>query len=123
MLFRSVLQTKNITAAVASDFFDFSIYLDGHEDDLHRWYVNRFMTLRQTAFRDPKSYFRRYAEVSEEQALHIARGLWARINLVNVHILEIREEIDGIAQLTFSSEKDRQKALELLKTKYKIIER
>lgn len=47
----------------------------------------------------------------------------ARINLVNVHILEIREEIDGIAQLTFSSEKDRQKALELLKTKYKIIER
>ena len=47
----------------------------------------------------------------------------ARINLVNVHILEIREEIDGIAQLTFSSEKDRQKALGLLKTKYKIIER
>ncbi|WP_334115593.1 prephenate dehydrogenase [Ligilactobacillus sp.] len=47
----------------------------------------------------------------------------ARINLVNIHILEIREEIDGIAQLTFSSGKDRQKALELLKTKYKIIER
>jgi type I pantothenate kinase len=67
-----------------SDFFDFSIYIDADETDLERWYVERFMRLRQTAFRDPKSYFRRYAEVSEEQALHIARGLWARINLVNL---------------------------------------
>lgn len=68
-----------------SDFFDFSIYIDADEADLQRWYVERFMRLRQTAFRDPQSYFRRYAEISEEEALDIALGLWTRINLANLH--------------------------------------
>ncbi|ACA21033.1 pantothenate kinase [Methylobacterium sp. 4-46] len=67
-----------------SDYFDFSVYLDAHEDDLHRWYVNRFLRLRHTAFRDPLSYFRKYAEVSEEEAIAIADGLWSRINLPNL---------------------------------------
>ena len=76
-----------------SDFFDFSIYLDGHEDDLHRWYVNRFLRLRQTAFRNPLSYFRKYAEVSEAEALDIADGLWTTINLTNLrdNILPTRQ--------------------------------
>lgn len=67
-----------------SDFFDFSIYLDADEDDLHRWYVNRFLRLRHTAFRDPLSYFRRYAEIDEAEAMGIADGLWNRINLPNL---------------------------------------
>src|SRR5467141_1421852 len=46
------------------DFFDFSIYLDAEEEDIEHWYVDRFLTLRDTAFRDPRSYFRRYAELS-----------------------------------------------------------
>ena len=48
-----------------SDFFDFSIYLDADEDVLLSWYVDRFLTLRGTAFRDPKSYFHRYATLSD----------------------------------------------------------
>jgi type I pantothenate kinase len=67
-----------------SDYFDFSIYLDADEADLHRWYVDRFLKLRQTAFRDPLSYFRRYAELSEEDAIATADDLWSRINLVNL---------------------------------------
>ncbi len=67
-----------------SDFFDFTVYLDADEDDLHGWYVERFMKLRDTAFRDPKSYFRRYSEISDEEALQTANGLWERINLVNL---------------------------------------
>lgn len=67
-----------------SDFFDFSIYLDADEDDLHRWYVHRFLRLRHTAFRDPLSYFRKFAEISEEEALATADALWSRINLVNL---------------------------------------
>ena len=67
-----------------SDFFDFSVYLDADENDLHRWYVNRFMTLRQTAFRDPRSFFRKYAEIGEEEALSIAEKLWTGINLPNL---------------------------------------
>lgn len=76
-----------------SDFFDFSIYVDAEEDLLHAWYVRRFMRLRETAFRDPKSYFRKYASVSEEEALATAERLWSRINLVNLreNILPTRQ--------------------------------
>ncbi|GGE28988.1 pantothenate kinase [Agaricicola taiwanensis] len=67
-----------------SDFFDFSIYIDADEEVIHDWYVQRFLRLRQTAFRDPQSFFRKYAEVSEAEALRIAESLWSRINLLNL---------------------------------------
>ena len=68
-----------------SDFFDFSVYLDAPDDDLERWYVARFMKLRETAFRDPRSYFRKYADLNDEDAEHTARDIWRRINLRNLH--------------------------------------
>ncbi|HEX8167918.1 MAG TPA: type I pantothenate kinase [Beijerinckiaceae bacterium] len=76
-----------------SDYFDFSVYLDADENDLHRWYVARFLKLRQTAFRDPLSYFRKYGEISEEEAIATADGLWTRINLANLreNILPTRQ--------------------------------
>jgi type I pantothenate kinase len=67
-----------------SDFFDFSVYIDADEGVLERWYVERFMRLRETAFRDPKSYFHRYAAVSEKEAHDTALSLWSHINLVNL---------------------------------------
>src|ERR1700691_1914522 len=48
-----------------SDFFDFSVYLDADEGVLLSWYVKRFLTLRETAFRDPKSYFHRYSKLTD----------------------------------------------------------
>ena len=76
-----------------SDFFDFSVYLDADEEDLHRWYLHRFLRLRNTAFRDPLSYFRTYATLSEAEAITFADGLWSRINLVNLrdNILPTRQ--------------------------------
>jgi len=81
-----------------SDFFDFSIYLDADEDDLHRWYVERFMRLRETAFRDPRSFFRRFSELSEERARETADELWCGINLPNLrdNILPTRQRADLI---------------------------
>jgi type I pantothenate kinase len=81
-----------------SDFFDFSIYLDADEDVLLSWYVDRFLTLRGTAFRDPKSYFHRYATLSDAQAIETASSIWKRINLVNLHenILPTRQRADLI---------------------------
>jgi type I pantothenate kinase len=81
-----------------SDFFDFSVYIDADETDLRRWYVERFMRLRETAFRDPRSFFTRYAEVGEEEAVEIANGLWDRINLPNLreNILPTRPRADLI---------------------------
>ena len=67
-----------------SDFFDFSIYIDADEADIRRWYVERFQRLRETAFRDPNSYFHRYAMVPDDEALAIAERLWSRINRVNL---------------------------------------
>lgn len=67
-----------------SDFFDFSIYVDADEADIEQWYIERFLTLRQTVFRSPSSYFHRYAGLSVEQATQTARQLWRTINLVNL---------------------------------------
>jgi type I pantothenate kinase len=81
-----------------SDFFDFSVYLDADEADLMSWYVDRFLTLRGTAFRDPKSYFHRYATLSDHEAVETATSIWTRINLVNLHenILPTRQRADLI---------------------------
>lgn len=68
-----------------SDFFDFSIYVDAEEEQLHQWYISRFMRLRETAFRDPASFFHRYAQLSDDAAQAIAEGLWNNINLKNLH--------------------------------------
>ncbi|MFC0220779.1 type I pantothenate kinase [Pseudochelatococcus lubricantis] len=76
-----------------SDFFDFSIYVDANEELLHQWYVNRFMRLRKTAFRNPQSYFRRHADVPEEEARQTAEELWSGTNLINLrdNILPTRQ--------------------------------
>jgi type I pantothenate kinase len=81
-----------------SDFFDFSIYLDADEDVLVKWYVDRFLTLRGTAFRDPKSFFHRYATLSDADAIETATSIWRRINLINLHenILPTRQRADLI---------------------------
>jgi type I pantothenate kinase len=81
----NVLQTGTGRAPMfVSDFFDFSMYVDASEADIEQWYVERFMALRDTVFRDPASYFHRYAELPPTEARTIARRLWQTINLVNL---------------------------------------
>jgi type I pantothenate kinase len=81
-----------------SDFFDFSIYIDAEEELIHSWYIQRFMRLRETAFRNPQSFFHRYSQLSEEAARAIAEGLWSNINLKNLreNILPTRPRADLI---------------------------
>src|SRR3990170_3589454 len=83
-----------------SDFFDFSVYIDATEDVLERWYVDRFLRLRETAFRDPKSYFHKYSKVGEQEAGDLALSIWRRINLVNLHenILPTRQRASLILE-------------------------
>jgi type I pantothenate kinase len=68
-----------------SDFFDFSIYLDANEQTVERWYIDRFLRLRETVFRDPSSYFHRYAGLNDREAIETARNIWREINLLNLH--------------------------------------
>ena len=79
--------------AVVSDFFDSSIYVDADEAHIERWYVDRFLTLRDTVFQDSGSFFHRFAELSLEQATQAARHVWRTVNLANLHenILPTRE--------------------------------
>lgn len=81
-----------------SDFFDFSIYIDADEDLIHKWYIARFMRLRETAFRNPDSFFHRYSQLSDGAARAIAEGLWQNINLKNLreNILPTRPRADLI---------------------------
>lgn len=81
-----------------SDFFDFSIYVDAEVDDIRRWYVERFFTLRETAFKDPTSFFHRFAALTDQEATDTALGIWASINERNLvkNILPTRERADLI---------------------------
>jgi type I pantothenate kinase len=67
-----------------SDFFDFSVYLHAPEKDLEKWFISRFMRLRDTSFRDPQSYFKKYAGLDDAQAETTARDIWTTINLRNL---------------------------------------
>jgi type I pantothenate kinase len=85
----NVLQTGRLphdgkAVPVVSDFFDFSVYIDADEVVLREWYVRRWLTLRDTAFIDPKSYFHRYALLSDEEATATANAIWERTNLANL---------------------------------------
>ena len=80
----------------SSDFFDFSVYIDADTADLKTWYIERFLTLRDSAFRNPKSYFHRYATLSDKEAQETATRIWDTINLVNLreNILPTRPRAD-----------------------------
>lgn len=82
----------------ASDFIDFSIYIDADVEDLRDWYVTRFFRLRETAFRDPTSFFRKFSEMSEEEAGAFGRKVWETINLPNLleNVLPTRGRADLI---------------------------
>jgi type I pantothenate kinase len=83
-----------------SDFFDFSIYVDAKASHVQRWYVERFLKLRETAFANPESFFHRYASLSEKEARETARHIWTTINGRNLadNILPARERAHLILQ-------------------------
>jgi type I pantothenate kinase len=72
------------TGLAVSDFFDFFVYVDAALTDIKGWYVDRFLRLRETAFRDPASYFRKYAALSHDEAVDEATRIWDSINEPNL---------------------------------------
>jgi type I pantothenate kinase len=87
----NVLQEARVTASgqvglAVRDFFDFSVYVDAATPDIRSWYTSRFLRLRETAFRDPASYFSRYASLTEREAVEEAERIWDKINGPNLDI-------------------------------------
>ena len=97
----NVLQTgaaADSAGGFISDYFDFSVYIDADEADIRRWYLERFRTLRSTAFADPRSYFHRYAVLSDNEADVTSGQIWDTINGPNLteNILPTRSRADLI---------------------------
>jgi type I pantothenate kinase len=67
-----------------SDLFDFSIYVDARTRDIANWYEERFLKLQRGAFTNPKSYFHRYASLTDDEARLRARAIWGSINEPNL---------------------------------------
>lgn len=92
----NVLQThtRKIEGAnpdlMVSDFFDFSIYVDAEEEMIKKWFIERFLKLKRTAFTDPQSYFKKYSEIDDETSIRIASQIWDNINGKN-----LKENIEG----------------------------
>ncbi|CAM5508372.1 type I pantothenate kinase [Streptomyces avidinii] len=76
--------TDGRTRVALADYFDFSVYVDARPEDIERWYLGRFRKLRATAFQNPFSYFRKYTQVSEEEAMEYAQTMWRTINRPNL---------------------------------------
>ncbi len=95
----NVLQAGD-KGAFVSDYFDFSIFVDADLDDIRDWYVRRFLTLKETAFREPDAFFRRYSGLTDAEATEVALGIWSRINEVNLieNILPTRERASLILE-------------------------
>jgi type I pantothenate kinase len=92
------LQVSRGTTTFVSDFFDLSIYVDADVEDVRRWYVERFHTLRATVFQRPDSYFQRYSELSDDEATETALQIWKDINERNLvaNIEPTRDRADVI---------------------------
>ena len=70
--------------AFISDYIDYSIYVDADEKHLMKWYVDRFLKLKEQAFSDPNCYFNKYANLPDENAESIAKLIWEAVNHVNL---------------------------------------
>ena len=94
------LKVEGLEIPYVSDFFDFSIYIDADENVIKEWYIDRFLSLRHTGFREKGAYFRRYASLDDEEARQVATDIWERINYVNLkkNILPTRGRADLILQ-------------------------
>ena len=67
-----------------SDFIDFSIYVDAEEECLVKWYVDRFLKLRESTFNNPNSYFHRYSRMTYDDAEALAYTIWSAVNHDNL---------------------------------------
>ncbi len=95
----NVLQAGE-SGAFVSDYFDFSIFVDADPGDIERWYLERFLTLRDTAFAKPGAYFHKFADISDEQAIGVASHIWRTVNLKNLveNILPTRDRASLILE-------------------------
>jgi type I pantothenate kinase len=80
----NVLQPAPAGALAVADFLDFSIYVDARPDHIRQWFLSRLRALRETAFTNPQSPFRRLTQVGAEEVEAFGSHIWKTINEVNL---------------------------------------
>ena len=111
----NVLQTRSDAPEFVSDYFDFSIYVDAAEHDIEQWYIQRFLALRASVFQNPESFFRFYADLSDDEAVSTAKRIWHDINGLNLrdNIEPTRERASLIVHKSHDHRVDRVQLLRL----------
>jgi type I pantothenate kinase len=89
---------------VVSDFFDFTIYVDAEIEDIENWYLDRLVLLRETALRDPQSFFHFLTQYTEDDTRGFGDTIWREVNAVNLH--ENIEPTKGRAHLVLEKGPD-----------------
>ena len=80
----ATLEGGSVSEPFVSDFIDFSIFIDADPEIIQSWYVERFMRLRSTAFRDPAAFFHRYVTLTHDNAVQRALDIWRSVNFKNL---------------------------------------
>jgi type I pantothenate kinase len=89
---------------VVSDFFDFTIYVDADVEHIECWYLDRLVLLRETALRDPQSFFHFLTGYTEDDTRAFGGAIWREVNAVNLR--ENIEPTKGRANLVLEKASD-----------------
>jgi type I pantothenate kinase len=79
-----ILEPSEGQRVFVSDYFDFSIYVDAEEHDIRQWYLQRFLSLRETALGDESAYMHCYASLSVDGTIKAAERIWDEIDHPNL---------------------------------------
>ncbi|RMB58466.1 type I pantothenate kinase [Tessaracoccus antarcticus] len=92
------IEPDGTSGPAVSDFFDFSVFVDADEADIKRWFLERFMALRDTAFQDERSYFKQFTTLGDTEAWDFASQVWDDINGPNLrfNIVPTRDRATAI---------------------------
>lgn len=82
----NILQTGPVEDKIfVSDFFDFTIFVDAHNNSIQKWFVDRVLQFRKTTFQDPKAYFNFITHMSEEETIQFCQNIWRDVNERNLY--------------------------------------
>lgn len=80
----NVFQNPQNNRLYMSDYYDFSIYIDAENDNIEKWYLERFESLLDLAETDTKNYYHRFTNAPRQEIMQFAKDIWKSINLVNL---------------------------------------
>jgi len=78
----NILEVKNNIGndeIYVSDFLDFSIFIDANVEYIKEWFIERFFMLMKI-FKDKDSYFKKYSNLTMEEARELSSQIWDKIN-------------------------------------------